>query len=51
MTKDDLTKEANKLQYDLLALIELSPVSPIVKPLLRAVVGRLHVILCGLIWR
>lgn len=39
---DELTREANKLQGELLNLIELSGVPVLAKPMLRAIVGRLH---------
>lgn len=40
----ELTREANKLQGELLNLIELSGVPVLAKPILRALVGRLHYI-------
>lgn len=50
MTKrDELQREANKLQGELLTLLDHTPMPQVVKPLVRAVIGRLHGILSQLI--
>ncbi len=53
MTNDELTREANKLQADLLQLIDValagSPMALLARPMLRAIVGRQHFLLCSII--